>query len=213
MKVEIWSDFVCPFCYLGKTRFEKALEDFPNKDDVEIVYRSFELDPKAKKVEEGTMSQLIAKKYGITVEQAKKNNESITTQAKEVGLTYNLENAIAVNTLQAHRLFQYGKNLGKDDKMMNALFYAYFTENKNLSDIETLVDISKAVGLKEEGVRKILNSEDFTDKVREDEKKAQSLGVRGVPYFLINDKYIVSGAQPIEVFKETLDKVWEQENK
>lgn len=206
MKVEIWSDFVCPFCYLGKTKFEKALEGFSDKENVEIVYKSFELDPNATNIYKGTMSELISKKYGITIEEAKKNNERITAQAKEVGLAYNLEKAIPVNTFYAHRLFQYAKQLGKDEEVVRLIFKAYFTDSKNISDIDTLVEIAKEARLKEEGVREVLNSKRYTDIVREDEKEAQNIGVNGVPFFLIDGKYSISGAQPIEFFRETLEK-------
>ena len=212
MKVEIWSDFVCPFCYLGKVKFEKALEGFLNKENVEVIYKSFELDPNASKMPKGNLSELISKKYGITLEQAERNNQNITAHAKEVGLVYNLEKAIPVNTLDAHRLFQYAKHLGKDKEIMSALFKGYFTDSRNLSEIDTLAKISKEAGLEEEVVREILNSDKYTDKVRADEKEAQHLGVDSVPFFIINDKYTISGAQPVEVFSETLEKVWETEN-
>ena len=210
MKIEIWSDFVCPFCYLGKVKLEKALEDFSNKEDVEIVYKSFELDPNASRMSKGTMSEIIARKYGITLEQAKKNNERITAQAKEVGLTYNLDSAIPINTLLAHRLFQYAKNVGKDKEITRVLFKAYFTDSKNLSEVHTLVELSKEAGLAEQEVREVLNSDKYTEEVRKDEKEAKSLGVNGVPFFLIDNKFTISGAQPVEVFREALEKALER---
>ena len=206
MKVEIWSDFVCPFCYLGKAKFEKALEGFSDKKNVEIVYKSFELDPNARKTYKGTMSELISKKYGITIEQAKANNERITAQAKEVGLVYNLEKAIPVNTFYSHRLFQYAKQLGKDSELVGIMFKSYFTDSKNISEIDTLVQISKEAGLEEKSVREILNSDKYADLVRDDEKESQDIGVDVVPFFLINKKYTVAGAQPIETLRKALEK-------
>jgi len=206
MKVEIWSDFVCPFCYLGKTKFEKALESFSDKENVEIVYKSFELDPNASKSYKGTMSELISKKYGITIEEAQANNKRITNQAKEVGLVYNLEKAIPINTFYSHRLFQYAKQLGKDEEVVGLLFKAYFTDSKNISDIGTLVEISKQAGLEEKEVREVLSSDKYSDRVRSDEKEAQDIGITGVPFFIIDGKYSISGAQPIETFKKALEK-------
>jgi predicted DsbA family dithiol-disulfide isomerase len=208
MKVEIWSDFVCPFCYLGKVKFEKALQEFSNKENVEVVFKSFELDPSASNMAEGSLSEMIAKKYGITIKQAEENNERITAEAREVGLIYNLGTATPVNTLNTHRLFQYARLLGKGEETISALFKAYFTDSKNLSDIYTLTQISKAVGLEESAVQDILNSDKYTDEVRKDEKEAEVIGVTGVPFFLIDNKYSISGAQPVEVFKDALKKAW-----
>ena len=208
MKVEIWSDFVCPFCYLGKAKFEKALQGFSNKENVEVVFKSFELDPSASKMAEGSLSELIAKKYGITIKQAQENNERITAQAKEVGLIYNLDTATPVNTLNTHRLFQFAKSLGKGDEIMSALFKAYFTDSKNLSDINTLTEISKEIGLEESSVQDILSSDKCTYEVRAEEKEAEVIGVTGVPFFLIDNKYSISGAQPVEVFEDALKKAW-----
>lgn len=206
MKVEIWLDFVCPFCYLGKAKFEKALEKFSGKENVDIIYKSFELDPNASKMYNGTMSELISKKYGITIKEAQENNERLTAQAKEVGLVFNLEKAIPVNTFYAHRLLQSAKEIGKDSDIVNLIFKAYFTDAKNIADIDTLAQISKEAGLKEEAVRVILNSDKYTDKVRKDEKQSQDIGITGVPFFIINQKYTVSGAQPIETLREALEK-------
>jgi len=206
MKVEMWMDFVCPFCYLGKAKFEKALENFSDKENVEIIYKSFELDPNASKIYKGTMSELVSEKYGITIEEAQENNERLTVEAKEVGLVYNLEKAIPVNTLYTHRLLQYAKEIGKDAEVVSVIFKAYFTDSKNLSDIDTLVKISKEAGLEEEVVREILNSDKYTDRVREDEKESQDLGIDVVPYFVINKKFTVAGAQSIDTLRDALEK-------
>lgn len=206
MKVEMWMDFVCPYSYLGKAKFEKALENFSDKENVEIIYKSFELDPDASKVPHGTMSELLSKEYGTIMEEIKKNNESLTAEAKGLGLVYNLEKAMPVNTFYAHRLLQYSKGIGKDSKLVSLIFKAYFTDNKNISDIDTLVEISKEALLEEEMVREILNSNKYTDIVREDEKESQAIGVDVVPFFLINQKYTVAGAQSIETIREALEK-------
>ena len=205
MKVEMWLDFVCPFCYLGKAKFEKALENFSGKENVEIIYKSFELNPNASKVYTGTISELISKEYGITIEEAEENNNRLTDEAKELGLVYRLDKAIPVNTLYAHRLLQYSKEIGKEPKIVSLIFKAYFTDSKNISDIDTLVKISKEAGLEEEVVRKILNSNKYTDRVQEDEKKSQDIGIDVVPYFVIDGKFTVAGAQSIETIRMGLE--------
>ncbi|MBU3142784.1 DsbA family oxidoreductase [Clostridium sp. CF012] len=205
MNVEMWMDFVCPYCYLGKAKFEKALEDFSDKENVEIIYKSFELDPNASKMYHGTMSELVSKEYGITIEEVLENNERLTSEAKGLGLVYNLEKAMPVNTLYAHRLLQYAKEIGKDSELVSVIFKAYFTDNKNISDIDTLVEISKEAGLEEEVVREILNSDKYIDIVREDEKKSQDIGVAVVPFFLINKKYTVAGDQSTETIRKALE--------
>ena len=205
MKVEMWLDFVCPFCYLGKAKFEKALENFSGKENVEIIYKSFELNPNASKVYTGTISELISREYGITIKEAEENNKRLTAEAKELGLVYRLDKAIPVNTLYAHRLLQYSKEIGKEAKIVSLIFKAYFTDSKNISDIDTLVEISKEAGLEEDIVRKILDSNKYTDIVQMDEKESQDIGVDVVPYFLINKKITVAGAQSIEALRIGLE--------
>ena len=206
MKVEMWLDFVCPYCYLGKAKFEKALENFSNKENVEIIYKSFELNPNASKICTDTMSEFLSKEYGMTIQEIQENNERLTAEAKEVGLVYNLEKAMPVNTLYAHRLLQYAIGIGKDAEIVSLIFKTYFTDNKNISDIDTLVEMSKEAVLEEDAVRKILNSDKYTDRVLQDEKESQDIGVDVVPYFLINKKYTVAGAQSIETIRKALEK-------
>lgn len=205
MKVEMWMDFVCPYCYLGKAKFEKALESFSDKENVEIIYKSFELNPDASKIYHGTMSEFLSKEYGLTMEEVIKNNESLTAEANGLGLVYNLEKIKPVNSHYAHRLLQYSKEIGKDAELVSVMFKAHFTHNKNISDIDTLVEISKEAGLEEEVVREMLNSDKYTDKVREDEKEAQDIGVDVVPFFLFNKKSTVAGAQSIETLRNALE--------
>lgn len=206
MKVEMWLDFVCPFCYLGKAKFEKALETFSNKENVEIIYKSFQLNPDSSKIPTDTMTEFLSKEYGISIEEVKENNEKLAAEAKAVGLVYNLETTMPVNTLYAHRLLQYAKEVGKDAEIVSILYKTHFTDNKNISDIDTLAQISKEVGLEEDEVRKILNSDKYTDKVLQDEKESQNIGVAVVPYFLINKKITIAGAQSIETIRKGLEK-------
>ena len=206
MKVEMWMDFVCPYCYLGKAKFAKALENFSDKENIEIIYKSFELDPNASKVYHGSMSELLSKEYGMSMEEIQENNERLTAEAKVLGLVYNLEKTIPVNTLYAHKLLQYSKEIGKDAELVSMIFKAYFTDGKNISDIDTLTEISKEVGLEEEVVREILNSDKYTNRVKEEEKESQDIGVDVVPFFLINKRHVVAGEQSAETIRKALEK-------
>ncbi|MES0857402.1 DsbA family oxidoreductase [Geobacillus sp. G4] len=211
MNIEIWSDFVCPFCYIGKRRLEQALEQFPHREDVEIVFRSFELDPNAKKETSLTIHELIAKKYGITVEEAKRANADIGRQAEAVGLTFRFETMKPTNTFDAHRLAQYAKEKGKLNDVVERLFYAYFTESKRISNLDVLLALAEAAGLDRKETEEVLNDGRYAEEVRKDEAEAAKFGVRGVPFFILNRKYAISGAQPVEVFRRALEKVWEEE--
>ena len=202
----MWMDFVCPYCCLGKAKFEKALESFSDKENVEIIYKSFELNPDASNIYPGTLNQYLSEEYEIPMEEVLENNESLTAEAKGLGLIYNLEKIVPVNSLYAHKLLQYSKEIGKATQVAGLIFKAHFTDNKNILDIATLVEISKEAGLEEETVRKILNSDKYTDKARQDEKEAKDLGVDIVPYFLVNKKFIVAGAQSIEAIRICLEK-------
>jgi predicted DsbA family dithiol-disulfide isomerase len=211
MKVEIWSDVVCPFCYIGKQRFENALQQFPNPEKVEVIYKSFELDPYSKKDQHSDLHGALAQKFGMSYEKAKEMNANMTRQAKEVGLTYNLDTAIPTNTFDAHRLMHFAKSKGKMKEVAERLFEAYFTHYEHIGDRGTLAKIAEETGLNRDEAAKMLESDDFTKEVRLDEQEAQQLGVQGVPFFVINRKYAVSGAQPVEVFINALNKAWSEE--
>lgn len=212
MKIEVWSDFVCPFCYIGKRRLEKALNDFSHKENVTVEYRSYELNPSAEITSTKTMHELIAHKYGISVKKAQAMNENISNEAKEVGLTYHFDTMQHTNTFDAHRVAQYASRNGKGIEMTERLLYAYFTESLVISDHKTLVKLAEEIGLNGREVAEILSSNDYINQVRYDEKQAQQIGVKGVPFFVFNETYGLSGAQRPEVLKEVLEKVWEAEN-
>ncbi|MFD2044293.1 DsbA family protein [Ornithinibacillus salinisoli] len=211
MKIEVWSDFVCPFCYIGKRRLELALEKFDNKDNVLVEYKSYELDPHAEKNPGKSIHELLAGKYNISVEKARSMNENVGEQAAEVGLTYHFETMQHTNTFDAHRLAKYAAKQGKGKEMTEKLLYAYFTESKLISDRTTLADLAEEVGLEKEPVLEVLETDKYANHVRNDEETATQIGVQGVPFFVFNEKYAVSGAQPPEVFSEVLEKVWEEE--
>ncbi|MGG3928688.1 DsbA family oxidoreductase [Metabacillus fastidiosus] len=213
MKIEVWSDFACPFCYIGKRRLEEALMNFPHKNEVEILFKSFELDPNASLNTELSINEILAKKYGMSIEKAKAMNASVGQQAAAVGLTFEFDNMKPTNTFDAHRLAKLAESKGKDKEMTEQLLKAYFTDSEHIGNHDTLLKIAEEAGLNREEAKSVLESEDFAEHVRADEVEAREIGVQGVPFFVINRKYAISGAQPVEVFNDTLQKVWEEENK
>lgn len=212
MKIEVWSDFVCPFCYIGKRRLEMALEQFPHKDQVEVEFKSFELDPNSPLFSGQSIHEALAKKYGMSVEQAKQANQGVGEQAATVGLTFNFEEMKPTNTFDAHRLAKFAKAEGKEAVITEKLLYGYFTESKLVSDHETLADMAEAAGLNRQKALEVLQDESaYANDVRIDEALAQQYGISGVPFFIVNQKYAISGAQPLETFVGALQKVWEEE--
>ncbi len=213
MKVEVWSDYVCPFCYIGKRRMEEAINQLDFKSEIEVEFKSFELDPNAPKSYEGNINEIIAKKYGIPVSQAKASNDQIVAQAKAMGLNYDFDNMKPTNTFDAHRLVHYASAQGKQGKLSERLLRAYFTEGKDLSSYDVLASLAKEVGLESNDVIHVLESDQFKDVVRQDESDAKKLNISGVPYFLINGKYAISGAQPTDVFLKSLKQIKADEMK
>ncbi|GMA49686.1 DSBA oxidoreductase [Alicyclobacillus contaminans] len=200
MKVEIWSDFVCPFCYMGKRHFEQALEQWPDKDKVEIIYRSFELDPSAPRNTGKSLHSVLAEKFGITVERARAMNADVARRAKAVGLDYHMDTIIPTNTFDAHRLMHFAAGKHRSVEMVERLFRAYFTDCKDIGDRDTLAELAGEVGLPQADVRDMLERGDYTREVRQDEREGQALGIHGVPCFVVDRVVAVSGAQPVEVF-------------
>lgn len=212
MKIEVWSDFVCPFCYIGKRRLEHALEKFPERSRVEVIYKSFELDPYSPTDYSISIHEALAKKYRVSVEEAKRMNESVIAQAKGVGLDYNFEQMTPTNTLRAHRLAKFAETKGKLFEMTERLLKAHFIESKRIDEIDVLADLAEEVGLdRKEALEVLQDDTKFKDAVREDEREAAQIGVRGVPFFVLNRKYAISGAQPEEIFLQALHKVAEEE--
>ncbi|WP_053228047.1 DsbA family oxidoreductase [Spirochaeta cellobiosiphila] len=206
MKIDIWSDHVCPFCYIGKRRLEKALENTKLDEDVEIEYHSFELSPQSPKISTENIHQALARKYGMSEEQAKSSNEQVGNMAREEGLNYDFDNMKYTNTFDAHRLCHLAKSQGKDKELIELLMNHYFTKGSLISDHDILITLAKKVGLEEDQVRLVLETDRYAKEVREDEYLAQTHHIGGVPYFIIDDSYTISGAQPLEVFTETLKK-------
>lgn len=212
MKIEVWSDYQCPFCYIGKARLNKALEQFPNRDKVEVSFRSFELDPNAAKDIPMNMYEMLMNKYGLTLEQVKQNSANLWQQAKNEGLDFQFDTMVLTNSFDAHRLLKFAATQGKEAEMNEALFQAYFTDSLHIGDHATLLDIAERVGLDRAETELFLNSEQFGKEVRQDEQQANQLGVTGVPFFVVNNKYGISGAQPTEVFLNTLQDVWAEDH-
>ncbi len=207
MQVDIWSDVVCPWCYIGKRRFESALAEFEGRDDVRVVWHSFELDPSAPRRREQPTIEYLASKYGMPLAQAQQMEDNVTSVASAEGLTYDLANTKSGNSFDAHRLIHFAAANGKQDEMKERLLAAYFTEGKAISDAATLVELAEQVGLDRDEAVAVLGSDAFAAEVRGDEGTAQQLGISGVPFFVFEQKYGVSGAQSSEVFARVLAQV------
>lgn len=205
LTVEIWSDVVCPWCYVGKRRFEKALAAFEHRDEVAVVWRSFELDPNAPPERDISSAEHLAGKYGMSVEQAERSNAQMTAMAESEGLEYHLDRTRGGNSFDAHRLLQLAKDQGLQDEMKERLMRAYFTEGESISDGETLVRLALEVGVDPTPLR----NGGYADAVREDEQLAMRIGIQGVPFFVLNRRYGVSGAQPAELMLQALEKAWD----
>lgn len=208
MEVEIWSDVMCPFCYIGKRKFEQALNQFTHKDDVHVVWKSFQLNP-AMKTEPGkTIHQYLAEAKGWSVEQARQMNDRVTEMAREVGLDYNFDRAVVANSWDAHRLVHLAKEHSLGDAAEERLFRAYFTEGRNTADHNTLVELGTDIGLDADDVTRLLTSNKYAQEVSQDIYEAQQVGASGVPFFVFNRRYAVSGAQAPDTFLGALNAAW-----
>jgi len=215
MKVEIWSDVMCPFCYIGKRRFENALQQFPFKDQIEIEWKSFQLNPNIKYEPGKNINQFLAEHKGISIERAKEMNDYVTNMAAAEGLRYDFDKAVVANSFDAHRFSHLAAKHGKGDAAEESLFKAYFTEGKNISDRDTLVELGENIGLNKEEVKQTLESNNYANEVQNDIAEAEALGIRGVPFFVLDRKYAVSGAQSADAFVQALERSfteWKNEN-
>ncbi|MGY2001299.1 DsbA family oxidoreductase [Blastococcus sp. SYSU DS1024] len=208
MQVEVWSDVVCPWCYIGKRRLEAALEQFPHRDQVEVVWRSFQLDPSAPEGEVHPTLPALARKYGTSVEQMRANMAQVEQVAAGEGLEYHLTDAVSGNTLLAHELLHLAAERGKRNELKELLLHAYFEEGRPVFDVDSLVPLATQVGLDEAEVRAALTDHRYRDAVRQDAATAQSLGATGVPFFVVDRKYGAAGAQPAELLLQVLERAW-----
>lgn len=207
MKVEIWSDIMCPFCYIGKRHYETALQQFADSNSIELEWHSFQLDPNLPKpASKLSAYQYLAERKGMSLEQSVAMHQNVIEMAKEAGLTYNYDKAVVANSFDAHRLIQLAKKHKLGDEAEERLFKAYFMEGKDMSDPTTLIALGKEIGLDEKLVSAVVNSSEYTAEVNADIQEAQQIGVTGVPFFVFDRKYAVSGAQPSSAFLNVLNK-------
>lgn len=206
MKIEIWSDVLCPFCYIGKRNFETALEQFAYKKQLDIIWKSFQLDPELPEVEKDNYKDYLVKRKGMSPEQVQGMLENVTQSAKQVGLDYHFEKAKIVNSLNAHKLIQFAKTKDLGDQMEERLFLAFFTEGKNIADLSVLTQLGKEAGLDERELQTAFTDDNYAYLVKQDIAEAQQIGVRGVPFFVFDRKFAVSGAQPPQAFLKNLEK-------
>ena len=209
MRVEIWSDVVCPWCYVGKRRFEQALAGFAHRDEVEVIWRSFELDPTAPTERTEGQAAHLASKYHLTPERAQEMLDSMTATAAQDGLDFAFDRMRGGNTFDAHRVIHLAAERGLQGAVKERLLRATFTEGEPIGDHEALVRLAAEAGLDADEVREVLQGSRFADDVRADEQDAQRLGITGVPFFVVDRRYGVSGAQPAEVLREVLEKAWQ----
>jgi predicted DsbA family dithiol-disulfide isomerase len=210
LTIEIWSDVLCPFCYIGKREFEQALSRFEHEDQVMIEWKSFELDPNAPVRSEEDTYTMLARKYGMTREEAKARSAGVAERAASLGLQFNMDKAVIANSFDAHRLIQFAKSQGLGDAAEERLFKAYFTDGVCISDHNELVTLGTELGLDAGAVRAMLASDAYSEAVRTDEYDAQQFGIRGVPFFAIDRKFAVSGAQSADHFLGALQHAWRE---
>jgi predicted DsbA family dithiol-disulfide isomerase len=210
LRVDIWSDIACPWCYVGKRRFEAALAEFPQRAQVEVVWHSFELDPTAPAQPGQSMRAILARKYGGGEAGAQGMLDSMTVTAAGEGLDYHFEKVQPTNTFLAHQVIHLAADRGLQDAVKERLLAAFFVEGEFLGDRETLVRLGTEAGLDAGEVRAALESGEYADAVRQDEAQAQALGISGVPFFVLGGKYGVSGAQPSDVLRGALAQVWQE---
>ncbi|TAE25814.1 MAG: DsbA family oxidoreductase [Cytophagales bacterium] len=208
MNVEIWSDVMCPFCYIGKRKFEAALDQFPHKDQINVIWKSFQLNPDMPTDPSRSVLDYLAEVKGIPLAQAEQMHDHVTAMAREVGLEYHFDKAVVANSFDAHRFIQLAKQHGLGDAAEERIFRAYFTEGRNTADHTTLTELGTEIGLDKIEVEKMLQTDAFTEAVEQDIYESRQIGVRGVPFFVINRKYAVSGAQPPETFLGALQTAW-----
>lgn len=212
MKITIWSDFMCPFCYIGEAHLDKALADFKHADEVEIEYKSFLLSPEAAHNPDKDYYETFADMKGIPVEQARGMFENVVSMANNAGLTIDYDKAKFSSTIPAHHAFQYAKEQGKGNAFFKRFYRAHFAEGELLSDADTIARLSEELDLDKDAILQSTQQKSYAEKVNQDIQEASQVGVQGVPFYVFNNKYAISGAQPDAQFKQVLDQVWKEEN-
>lgn len=211
MRIQVWTDFVCPFCYIGNEKLKRAIQAFEHHDQIEVEFKSYQLDPHARYEEGKTMAESLSETKGMPQEQLKQMTEHLTTAAEEVNLTFRFDIAKNANTFDAHRLYQYAKSIGKGSSYTERVKKAYFTEGEVISDYNTLVKLAEEVGISKEDSLSVLQSTAYSDDVKGDIEQARQIGIQGVPFFIFNNRYAISGSQPQELFAKTLETAWAEQ--
>lgn len=209
MRVEIWSDVACPWCYIGKARFQQALAEFAHKDEVEVVFRSFELDPNSPEGKSEPVLDMITERYGLSKAQARELDQRVADNAHSEGLEFRTEGRDSGNTFAIHRMLHFAKTKGVQNELVDLTFKANFAEERSVFDRVRLLELAVEAGLdRDEAEAVIADPDAFADEVREDEREAQELGATGVPFFVLDRRYGVSGGQPAELFRQALEEAW-----
>ena len=208
MTVEIWSDIMCPFCYIGKRKFETALGQFAHKEQVQVVWKSFQLQPDLVSQPGKSTIEHLAETKQTPLSEARRMTDHVAKMAREVGLTYDFDKAVVANSFDAHRLIHLAQEHGLGDAMKETLLRAYFIEGRDTAARATLLELGTSVGLDADAVAQLLDSDQFADAVHRDISESRQVGVRGVPFFVVNRKYAISGAQQPETFLGALETAW-----
>jgi protein disulfide-isomerase len=210
LKIQIWSDIMCPFCYIGKRRIEEAITLFEHKEAVEIEWKSFQLDANFIPSPEDNVLEHLAEKYRKDIDWAQTMLDNMTQNAKTAGLDFHFEKSVLANSHHAHRLLHLAKKFHLTNELEEILFKAYLTQGQDLNNLNTLLELGVEVGLEAETVTQVLQSTAFSNEVKQDIQEANEIGVRGVPFFVFDNKFAISGAQPASIFLQTLEKVWKE---
>ncbi|MCJ0741709.1 DsbA family oxidoreductase [Pedobacter montanisoli] len=213
MKIEIWSDVMCPFCYIGKRHLEKAMDKLPFKDKIDIEWRSYQLNPDYQNENHETVYDYLSRSKGMSVDQAKQMTAQVRNMADEAGLSVDFGKNIPANTFKAHQLIHFAATKKLQNQAEEALFKAHFTEGKDVNDKVILLDIASNLGLDRTEAEEALNKETFAEAVRYDIYESQQIGIRGVPFFVLDRKYALSGAQPVEAFEAALKQSFDEWSK
>jgi len=204
MKIEIWSDVMCPFCYIGKRHLEKAMENVPFSHEIEIEWKSYQLNPEYHNTTNESLYDYLARAKGMTVAQAKQMTSNVVEMGSHAGLELDFERSIPANSFDAHRLLHFAKSKGLQNEAEEALFHAHFMEGKDIANKVVLSVIGQTLGLEKSEIDRALAGDDFAEAVQYDGYESQQIGIRSVPYFVFDQKYALSGAQPIETFKAAI---------
>ncbi|MEI3604153.1 DsbA family oxidoreductase [Pseudogracilibacillus sp. SE30717A] len=211
MRIEVWSDFTCPFCFIGRKTLEMALQQFKHREYVQIEYKCYQLDSNAGKEKTEDIYSMLMKKYGLSIEKVKEMMDQICIQAEQIGLHFQFEKLQHANTFHAHRLVKFAEREEKEQLIIDLLFKKHFIEHENIGERDVLLSIAKEAELNESDVDSLLCLNNYAKAVKNDEQMAEEIGISGVPFYIFNDQHAVAGAQPLEVFVTILEELWNEE--